>query len=897
MKKQLLLGLMAMLLPLTSWAQSDSPFKIALTKTSTPYDGGKTQPEFTVTFEGEDTPMAGGDYEATITLNGNKVVDNKVTNVGTYTITVKGTGRTASLTPATATFDVTHAQLTLTEAVVNKDAKIQYGTSDEDLKISDFVTLTTANGVVENNDTEIADALKCLSLRKVADDGQKVGDPFFMVVEAATSNGSTNYEYKGDKISFAVDIDKKVLTLSLKEAKREYDGKTTEAKDLIKGLDFVAGDADAVKVAYTVTKDGEDVDIKNAGEYTIEVALDGEAKGNYEIKYAEQASALTYTIDRKVIDIKTKEGIELTKVYDGNVVSKNDVDGFFTIDQTVEGDDITIAMLPSGGTKTLTDAGSEVSIAPYVNGTKQIQSKYWSAPENNYDPVSSAPAALSNYAITIDGKTTSSGLPKFTIKERPVKYYFEGGEKTYDNKAETTPIYTVAVLKGNNTGFVGEDDGFEVEPVARFADGVTDVKNATDEGYALVEDTDETENITFKNGSKNYIAEFVAAPTAEQLPEDAKHVNVYMINKVELIVKALDKTVKYGTDLSELEEYLKIDNSKVQRSSQKPVEGANIERGEVAVIADWTGILKLLGETLAIADGVDAKTVGTKEKAIVFNVEKEKVTYPNYEITLVEGDLIVEGEPVITLDRDAIDDEEEGTESVATTLAAYNGAEDMTVILGGSRNLQADYWYTLVLPFETSVREISNAFGYAIVDVPNEDNQDKGVVSFKLKVDAVKIPANTLLLIKTDEAINLNDQIEADKAVKFVNKKIEYNPEYFTLDGAGNEYYGVYKNIGLTEHGDWYLSGGKFYNAGAVYDKYGTPVPVSALGGYVRAVAGAAARILVEEADGSTTSINAITGETVNSADSWYSVGGMKLNAQPTQKGVYINNGKKVVIK
>ena len=34
-----------------------------------------------------------------------------------------------------------------------------------------------------------------------------------------------------------------------------------------------------------------------------------------------------------------------------------------------------------------------------------------------------------------------------------------------------------------------------------------------------------------------------------------------------------------------------------------------------------------------------------------------------------------------------------------------------------------------------------------------------------------------------------------------------------------------------------------------------------------------------------------------NSDDAWYSLDGRKLNGKPTKKGLYINNGKKVVIK
>ena len=56
----------------------------------------------------------------------------------------------------------------------------------------------------------------------------------------------------------------------------------------------------------------------------------------------------------------------------------------------------------------------------------------------------------------------------------------------------------------------------------------------------------------------------------------------------------------------------------------------------------------------------------------------------------------------------------------------------------------------------------------------------------------------------------------------------------------------------------------------------------------------------IEEPDGSTTSISAVdfakNGSAMSNAG-WYTVNGVKLNAAPTEKGVYINNGKKVVLK
>ena len=49
--------------------------------------------------------------------------------------------------------------------------------------------------------------------------------------------------------------------------------------------------------------------------------------------------------------------------------------------------------------------------------------------------------------------------------------------------------------------------------------------------------------------------------------------------------------------------------------------------------------------------------------------------------------------------------------------------------------------------------------------------------------------------------------------------------------------------------------------------------------------------------DSYTTSVEAVTTQTENTDNRWYNINGQVLNGQPTQKGIYINNGKKVVIK
>ena len=49
--------------------------------------------------------------------------------------------------------------------------------------------------------------------------------------------------------------------------------------------------------------------------------------------------------------------------------------------------------------------------------------------------------------------------------------------------------------------------------------------------------------------------------------------------------------------------------------------------------------------------------------------------------------------------------------------------------------------------------------------------------------------------------------------------------------------------------------------------------------------------------DNNPTGINIIDNNQKTQDNAWYSLDGRKLNDKPTQKGIYINNGKKVVIK
>ena len=235
------------------------------------------------------------------------------------------------------------------------------------------------------------------------------------------------------------------------------------------------------------------------------------------------------------------------------------------------------------------------------------------------------------------------------------------------------------------------------------------------------------------------------------------------------------------------------------------------------------------------------------------------------------------------------------TKDVTTVLAALNNSTT-TDITFNSRTLKEDTWNTLILPFDITVRKLSEALDYAVVDMLDVNNTDPSKVIFKITTGTIK--ANTPFMVKTDANKNLQSV--------FIDHTLPVNIEYtatttgVVADKAGNKLTGAYKPQTVND-GEYYMNGEgnwKLY-AGTGFEIKGERVK------FTKASATSAApTFYIEEGDGTmtvingeTTSIETISAEKLNAAEGWYTLNGVKLQSMPTQKGIYINNGKKVVIK
>ena len=352
----------------------------------------------------------------------------------------------------------------------------------------------------------------------------------------------------------------------------------------------------------------------------------------------------------------------------------------------------------------------------------------------------------------------------------------------------------------------------------------------------------------------------------------------------------------------------------------------------------------ILGTTIAITDGDLANNVAievvdeisavitglTSTNKIGLNdinlVSAENV---NYTVTKDEnsGQLNIIGLPAITLGSDAENDAETVNQyavagyevPVKMNFAnriydAVTNPNSITVSGKDYNSWAAGQWNSMVLPFDITVSELSQRLGYAIVNVIDASGasyDDKGNPVFKFKLTMkggnddengnLVLKANRPFVVKTADAVVTTD-------IDFGNKFIIAPTEDDVMDaGLGCKFVGTYSTYHVDktkegkirfltgDHTQWWKIGSSSLNEWDV-------VPFAAYIDLTNLTSQAAenAIFVMEELDGSTTVIRSINGDNnanTLSGEGWYNLNGMKMQNAPVEKGVYIQNGKKVVVK
>ena len=224
-----------------------------------------------------------------------------------------------------------------------------------------------------------------------------------------------------------------------------------------------------------------------------------------------------------------------------------------------------------------------------------------------------------------------------------------------------------------------------------------------------------------------------------------------------------------------------------------------------------------------------------------------------------------------------------------------------------ARKMDADQWYTWVLPFRVDPETIfdRNAWGYGALETLDA-NQSKGnKVVFALRLN--KIAANTPFITK------VKNDISAEKmnGIVIPNVALDNTIDYLTQDpttgDAGNvQFVGLYYdkkgftaeqkyNAAVKDKTTGELGDRMFYPGG---EKSGSIV-VKRTNAYLQfpsAASAQLAKIYIQEEDGTYTAINGVEADTeATDAEGIYNLSGQRVNK--AQKGIYIVNGKKVLVK
>ena len=331
-------------------------------------------------------------------------------------------------------------------------------------------------------------------------------------------------------------------------------------------------------------------------------------------------------------------------------------------------------------------------------------------------------------------------------------------------------------------------------------------------------------------------------------------------------------------------------------------EGANAVSTENVMDGETVVDKKVTSDAGSYANGIKGALITENETGYMEANE-------NYIVTFTFGGLKLENADALVLNQ-ADPNLDAKIDAAATACAATAGTKyDITF---SSRTLTAGNWYTMVLPFDirtadlvASLKALNADVGenpgendyhtvYAIVNTFNSEASSKKKISFTLEMS--QIEANEPFMIKTSETIDLAN-------AKFGKQVIEYaETPASEADADGDQFIGTYtaKSIIMKDgiNYGWYDSDGqKRWRQPET-----TAHPMLPMEAYLKYAEGTfhAPVITFEDLnENGTTSIVTFNADSKSfvAVDGWYTLNGVKLQGAPTEKGIYINNGKKIVIK
>ena len=511
----------------------------------------------------------------------------------------------------------------------------------------------------------------------------------------------------------------------------------------------------------------------------------------------------------------------------------------------------------------------------------------------DYNMTIASTATADNYNIV----PVNDPVVKFTINHAGVTIAAKDTEKTYGYRLPTLVDYFADDALGfTATGLANGDNITKLTFTVKDANG-----NEKAAGTMLDAGTYTITPSAAEATSDSYTFSYAADPAT------------LTINPYKLKIEAQAQTIDYGNAPT-----LTISNSTVKLYDLNKTTSS----GNEADLSGFTGVTKesfIDGLTWTMADA-DPKPIATPGD-IVVNLKDNPESpatqlFKNFDVTTTNGAVSYNpiGDVTITIPSDGTALDMIQQYAGQNVKVKINFSARARTLGTKAREWQANTWVTMTLPFDISVADLSKALGYAIVNVIDPGRTEISGTGSKFygkltmkggngKDDV--LAANKPFMVKTADAIT--------GTVKFGTQTIVAPENAAALSvkaGKGAMFTGTYTATKVDNSNDakfWFLMGNDdrwAYIPSTVADGiFWNIVPFEGFIDMTNANATASAPNMTfyfEEIDGSTTAIKSINADSLNGkmdAEGWYTINGIKLESAPTQKGVYIKDGKKVVIK
>lgn len=226
----------------------------------------------------------------------------------------------------------------------------------------------------------------------------------------------------------------------------------------------------------------------------------------------------------------------------------------------------------------------------------------------------------------------------------------------------------------------------------------------------------------------------------------------------------------------------------------------------------------------------------------------------------------------------------------ADVISSYNEYSGLNIQLGG-RTLYADgNWNTITLPFNVTLAE--SPLAGAIAKTVTEARIDGSTLYINFGEAVDELQAGVPYIIRWAEGADIVEPVFYNVTIDefyfdYDNEEEDDARVMFRGNYDAKTYTAATPNI--------YLMGA---NNKLYYPNGKGEASLGAFRAYFELGEGVSlANYSLNFGDDETTGIRSIDGGVQIPTDGWYTLDGRKLNGMPLQKGVYINNGRKVVVK